>query len=804
MKFTLGWLKEHLETQASLDEILDKLTLIGLEVEEVFDPAEALGAFTVAEVLKAEKHPDADKLKVCTVKTADGVVQVVCGAPNAREGLKGVFGPPGSYIPGIDLTLKKAKIRGVESSGMLLSERELELSDEHEGIIELAADAKVGAPAAKALGLDDPVIEIAITPNRPDCLGVHGIARDLAAAGLGELKDGKVPPVEGAFDNSVPVALEFAKGTEDACPVFAGRLVKGVKNGASPGHIQNRLRAIGLRPINALVDITNYISYDRGRPLHVYDADKLKGTIRARLGRDGEEFEALDGDSYKVDNEMCVIGDESGVLGLGGVIGGETTGCTAETVNVFVESAYFDPLRTAATGRKLNIQSDARYRFERGVDPAFVVPGIEQATQMVLDLCGGSASTVTVAGEVPEQNRIIDFTISEVLRLTGLELPEARIKKILSGLGFWMSGRGPDYKVAVPSWRPDASHAADLVEEVIRIVGVDEVPATPMKGADGVARAVMTPAQKRVRMARRVLAGRGLVEAVTWSFIPRDHAAAFGGGSDALELANPISAEMSSMRPSLLPGLVAAARRNRDRGFSDAALFEVGQAYRGDAPDDQFAAASGVRIGTAKLSGTARHWSGAGAQVDLFDAKADALGVLASLGYPEDKVQITRDVPGWFHPGRSGALQLGPKTTLAWFGEVHPGILEKLDTEGPVAAFEVFLDALPEPKRATRTKPALDITDLQLVRRDFAFLVDEGVAAGDLLRAARGADKALISDVTLFDVFTGTGVPEGRKSLAIEVTLSPRDKTLTDAEIDAVAEKVVAAVTKATGGELRG
>ena len=687
---------------------------------------------------------------------------------------------------------------------MLLSERELELSDEHEGIIELGADAKVGAPCAPALGLDDPVIEIAITPNRPDCLGVYGIARDLAAAGLGTLKDGQVKDVKGAFDCSVPVELKFDKGDADACPVFAGRLVKGVKNAASPGWLQSRLRAIGLRPINALVDVTNYISYDRGRPLHVYDADKLDGTVHARLGKKGEQFEALDDETYKIDSEMCVIADNSGVLGLGGVIGRESTGCTETTQNVFIESAYFDPIRTAATGRKLNIQSDARYRFERGVDPAFVVPGIEQATQMVLDLCGGSASSVSVAGVVPEENRIVDFNISEVLRLTGLELAEASIKKILTSLGFWMSGRGPDYKVSVPSWRPDVSQAADLVEEVIRIVGVDEVPSTPMKGADGVAPPVMTLAQKRVRMARRVLAGRGLVEAVTWSFVPRGHAAAFGGGQDALELANPISVDMSSMRPGLLPGLVAAAARNRDRGFADAGLFEIGQAYRGDAPSDQYNAAAGVRTGTARPSGAGRHWRGASSEADLYDVKADALAVLAALGFPEDKVQVTREVPDWFHPGRSGAVKLGPKNMLALFGELHPGVLGKLDADGPVAAFEVFLDALPEPKRATRTKPALDVTDLQIVKRDFAFLVDEEVPASDLLRAARGAEKGLVTSVTLFDMFAGSGVPEGKKSLAIEVTLSPREKTLTDAEIDAVADKVVAAVTKATGGELRG
>ncbi len=803
MKFTLSWLKEHLETDALLDVILDKLTLIGLEVEEVFDPATAMAQLVVGEVMSAEKHPDADKLKVCQVETGKGVVQVVCGAPNARTGLKGVFAPPGTYVPGIDLELKPAKIRGQESHGMLLSERELEISDEHDGIIELPADSQVGDPAAPVLGLDDPVIEIAITPNRPDCLGVRGIARDLAAAGVGKLKDETLKPVEGTFDNPVSIDLKLEKEKVNACQAFSGQLVKGVKNGPSPEWLQRRLKAIGLRPINALADITNYISYDRGRPLHVYDADKLKGGIHARMGQKGEEFLALDGNTYKVDEEMCVIADDSGVLGLGGIIGGEESGCSDDTVNVFIESAYFDPIRTATTGRKLNILSDARFRFERGVDPAFMVPGVEMATQMVLDLCGGESSKVTLAGTPPEDATVFDFDTSEVQRLTGLEMAQVEIKEILVSLGFWLSGRGPEYKVSVPTWRPDVSQPADLVEEVIRIVGVDSVDATPLARGEGIARSVLTTGQTRVRLARRTLAGRGLVEAVTWSFISRDAATIFGGGQDELELANPISADLSSMRPSLLPGLIAATQRNQARGFSDVALFEVGQAYRGAAPEDQFIAAAGVRAGTAKLPGSGRHWSGAGTDVDLFDAKADVLSVLDALGYAVN-AQTARGAPDWYHPGKSGVLQLGPQNILAHFGELHPMILEKLDVDGPLCAFEIFLEALPEPKRTARTRPALDVTDLQMVRRDFAFLVDEAIAASEVMRAAKAAEKSLISDVTLFDVFTGTGVAEGKKSLAIEVMLSPRDKTLTDEEIDAVAAKVVAAVTKATGGALRG
>ncbi len=804
MKFTLGWLKDHLETDASLEAILDKLTLIGLEVEEVVDAAVSLADFTVALVVSSEPHPDADKLKVCRVNTGTGEVQVVCGAPNAKAGMKGVFAPAGTYVPGIDLKLKKTKIRGVESNGMLCSERELELSDEHTGIIELPEDAQVGAGAAQALGLGDPVVDIAITPNRPDCLGVRGVARDLAAAGLGKLKDRTVEPVKGRFDNPVAVELRFDEQSADACPVFAGRLIKGVNNGSSPDWLQRRLTAIGLRPINALVDITNYISYDRARPLHVYDADKLKGAVHARLATKGESFLGLDGNTYDVSAEMCVIADDARVLGLGGVMGGEETGCTQATRNVFIESAYFSPLRTAATGRALNILSDARHRFERGVDPAFVLDGMEMASSMVLEFCGGEPSGITVAGAPPEADKVVSFDPAEVTRLTGLALPEAQIKQVLEGLGFWLSGRGPAYKAAVPSWRPDVGQAADLVEEVIRIVGVDHVPSKPPEQSGGIARAVLTSGQTRVRRARRALAGRGMVEAVTWSFISRPHAQAFGGGGDALELANPISSEMSSMRPSLLPGLVAAAQRNRDRGQADCALFEVGQAYRGDRPEDQFVAAAGVRAGSAKLSGAGRHWSGASAPLSLYDAKADSMGVLGALGLDVSQVQIVREAPPWFHPGRSGAIRMGPKVLLGAFGELHPKLARIMDLDGGAAAFELDLDSLPAQRRKTTSKGALDQGDLLHVIRDFAFLLDAGVPAGEVVRAARGADKNLIATVSVFDLFEGEGLGEAKKSLAIEVTLRPREKTLTDQEIDAVAKKIVIAVAKATGGELRG
>ncbi len=801
MKFTLNWLKDHLETDESLDTITEKLTQVGLEIEDVQNLAETLAIFKVAEVLEAKKHPDADKLKVCRVKTAEGEVQVVCGAPNAKTGMKAVFAPSGSTIPGSGLVLKPTKIRGVESNGMLVSEREMGLSEEHDGIIDLGnTGAAVGTPMAEVLGLNDPMIEIAITPNRPDCLGVSGVARDLAAAGLGTAKTEKPDAIKGSFPCPVPIDLKFAKGTEDACPVFAGRVIKGVKNGPSPDWMQQRLRAIGLRPINALVDITNYISYDRGRPLHVYDADKIKGTIHARLSDTGETLEALDGKTYELDDSVCVIADDSGVVGLGGVMGGESTGSTEETTTVFVESAYFDPIRTATTGRKLGIISDARYRFERGVDPAFVEDGLELATRLIMDLCGGEPSEVIVAGKEPVTEKIIAFDPAEVQRLTGLALEDKRITDILTALGFAVSGKAPKLSVSVPSWRPDIDGKADLVEEVVRIHGLDHVPSTPLPRGVAVAKPVLTNRQNRLRLAKRALAARGLYESVTWSFVSDEQAALFRGPDDRkVKLANPIASDLDTMRPSLLPGLIAALGRNIDRGFGRLGLFEAGPQYAGDAPDDQTRAVSGIRRGEAP-----RTWSGDGHGADVFDAKADALAALEAAGAPVDSLQVFPESASWYHPGRSGSLRLGPKTVLALFGEVHPRVLDAMDVKGPVAAFEVFPDRIPEPKaKAGRTRPPLDASNLMAVERDFAFILDADVAADTLVRAAKGAEKKLIADVRVFDLYEGKGIEEGKKSLAIEVTLQPRDKTLTDEEIDAVSSKIVAQVQKATGGDLR-
>ncbi len=807
MKFTWSWLKDHLDTEETLVTVADRLSLSGLEVEDIENPAEDLAAFKVAYVRSAEQHPNADRLRVCMVETDDGAVhQVVCGAPNARTGMKGVFAPPGTHIPGTALDLKPGVIRGVESNGMLVSEREMGLSDEHDGIIEVPADTEIGTPLAQVFGLDDPVIDIAITPNRGDALGVHGVARDLAAADLGKLKEDRPEPVVGAFPCPISVRLDLDGEARKNCPAFGLRLVRGVRNGPSPDWLQRRLRAIGLRPINTLVDITNYITFDRGRPLHVFDAAKVKGDLVVRLARDGEEVVALDDKTYRLDPSVTVIADDAGVESIAGIMGGAATGCDETTTDVLIESALWDPIVIARTGRKLGIFSDARYRFERQVDPAFMLPGLELATRMVMDLCGGAPSEVVVAGQVPDGDRVIPFDPNEVKRLTGLDLHPAEIRSILLRLGFHMSGTGDDLRIAVPSFRPDVYEAADIVEEVTRIVGVDRVPVVPLpRYAAAVPKPVLTRRQIRSQLARRTLAGRGMVEAVTWSFIPKPQAERFGGGQPEITLSNPISAEMSDMRPSLLPGLIATAQANADRGIADVALFEVGAVYRGDKPEDQHEMTAGLRRASAKPSGAGRHWSGAGEPVDAFDAKQDALAVLAELGGPVDKAQIARTAPDWYHPGRSGTLQLGPKRILGHFGELHPAVLEAMDAAGPIAAFELYLDALPDPKaKATRAKPALTLSDLMPLTRDFAFLVPADTDADALLRAARGADKGLIEEVTLFDIYQGQGVPEGQKSIAIEVTLQPRERTLTEDDIEAVSARIVAQVQKATGATLRG
>ncbi|HEY0223171.1 MAG TPA: phenylalanine--tRNA ligase subunit beta [Pseudolabrys sp.] len=805
MKFTLPWLKEHLTTDEPLAAIVDKLTMIGLEVERVEDKAALLKPFVIANVISAEKHPNADRLKVCMVDLGDGKpIQVVCGAPNARAGIKGVFSPPGTFIPGKNITLTTGTIRGVESRGMLCSAAELQLSDDHDGIIELPADAPVGKSYVEWAGVSDPVIEINLTPNRPDCTGVNGIARDLGATLIGDFIDKAPKPVKGTFPCPVKVTLDFGK-THPLCPAFGLRLVRGVKNGPSPEWLQKRLTAIGLRPINALVDITNFITFDRGRPLHVFDAAKVHGNLTVRRANNGETLLALDGKTYELDAAICVIADDKGVESLAGIMGGEESGCDADTTDVLIESALWDEVNIAQTGRKLGINSDARYRFERGVDPNFMLPGLELATQMVLDLCGGEPSEIVVAGDPAAKETVIDFPLTELPRLAGLKLALPAVRRTLEKLGFFAAGQNDRVKVAVPSWRPDVHGRADIVEELVRIAGVDQVPSTPFPRGPDARKPVLTPIQNRTRKAKRALAARGLTEAVTWSFVSRREAELFGGGKAELALANPIAAELSDMRPSLIPGLVMAAQRNADRGFADVALFEVGQIFKGDKPEDQFTAAAGLRRALAKGAGIGRHWSSKAEQVDVFDAKADAFAALAAAGAPMQALQVVPGGPAWFHPGRSGAIQIGPQNVLGYFGELHPRALAALKSEGPLVAFELILENIPAQKaKATRAKPLLELSPFQPVERDFAFVVDKTVKAADVLRAAQAVDKKLIVNVGVFDVYEGAGIGADKKSIAIAVTIQPRDKTMTDAEIDALGQRIVAEVTKKTGGVLRG
>ncbi len=806
MKFTLGWLKDHLETEVPLEAMLETLSQIGLEVEAVEDRAAALAPFTVARVKEAKQHPDADRLRVCIVETGGEEVQVVCGAPNARTGMWGVFAPAGSYIPGTDMTLKPGKIRGVESNGMLVSEREMGLSDEHEGIIDLeaegcaAGDLTLGAPFAAVMGLDDPVIEIGITPNRSDCAGVRGIARDLAAAGLGRLKPLEIPEIEGTFESPIVWKRDLPDEHADACPFVAGRYFRGVKNGPSPAWMQARLKAIGLRPISALVDITNYVTYDLNRPLHVFDADKVKGDPTMRFARNGETILALDGKEYTLGDDMVVIADENGPEGIGGVMGGELSGCTEETTNVFLEVALFDPVMVTRTGRKLGIQSDARYRFERGLDPEGAAWGAHVAARLIGEICGGETSHVVAAGTLPDTSRTIALRTSRVETLGGVAVATEEQVRILDGLGFGTELKGETIVCSVPGWRPDVVGEACLVEEVLRIHGYDNIPQTGMTLDTTLPLPALSVRQRRQAAARTALSWNGLNETVTFSFLAEKTARLFGWSKDTLRLVNPISADLDVMRPSVLANLIEAVGRNADRGTVDAGLFEVGPEYLDDTPEGERLAVGAVRSGQAGP----RHWDTRQRPVDAFDAKADALSVLEACGAPLRNLQVTTDAPAWYHPGRSGTFRLGP-TVLAHFGEVHPRILRAMDVKGPMVASEVMLEAIPQPKaRASgKLRPALEVSALQSVSRDFAFVLADDVPADKVARAAAGADKALIADVAVFDVYQGTGLGDGQKSVAISVTLQPKDKTLTDDEIGALSEKVVAAVSKHTGGVLR-
>lgn len=798
MKFTLSWLKDHLDTDASVAEITDALTDLGLEVEEVIDPAEKLKDFTIGKVVHAEKHPDADKLRVCTVLTDEGESQIICGAPNAREGITVVVCKPGMYIPGLDITISVGKIRGIESFGMMASERELELSDEHDGIIELPSgevgDRFVDWLAENDPAKVDPVIEIAITPNRPDALGVYGIARDLAARGIGTLKTRDHAPVPGDFP--CPVNVTIDEDTLDGCPLFTGRLIKGVKNGPSPQWLQDQLRAIGLRPISALVDITNYFTFDQNRPLHVFDAAKVKGNLRVHRAAGGESIMALDEKEYTFSAGQMVISDDNGPESIAGIMGGAETDCTEETTDVFLESAFWNHVQIALTGRALKINSDARYRFERGVDPEFTLEGLERATQMILDLCGGEPSSVVTAGAVPDHARAYELNAERVQSLVGMDIPESEQRQTLTRLGFRLEGN----MAHVPSWRPDVMGEADLVEEVARIASLTKLEGKPLRRlSPGIPKPVMTPMQRRLQMARRTCASLGYNEAVTYSFIDKASAALFGGGDDATMLANPISSEMSHMRPSLLAGLLQAAARNQARGFMDLALFEAGPVFHGGEPGEERLQISGILVGRTGPKDV----HGASRGVDVYDAKADIEAILSAIGAPA-KVQILRGADNAWHPGRHGRICLGLKKELGVFGELHPKVLAALDVKGPAVGFTIWPEEIPLPRKSKATRAALVQSDLQAVERDFAFVVDADVEALTLINAASGADKALIEDVRVFDEFVGGSLGEGKKSLAITVRLQPADKTLKEKDIEAVSEKIIAKVTKATGGTLRG
>ncbi|WP_420556796.1 phenylalanine--tRNA ligase subunit beta [Roseovarius sp.] len=799
MKFTLSWLKDHLETTASVAEIAEALTDLGLEVEEISNPAEALADFTIGKVVSAEKHPDADRLRVCQVETDEGVKQIICGAPNAREGITVVVAKPGVYVPGIDTTIGVGKIRGIESFGMMASEREMELSDEHDGIIELPS-GEVGERFVDWLAENDPakvdpVIEIAITPNRPDALGVRGIALDLSARGLGTMKEAPRAHVEGQFPCPITVSIDEDTRT-DGCFVFAGRLIRGVTNGPSPQWLQDRLRAIGLRPISALVDITNFFTYDCNRPLHVFDADKVTGNLRVHRAAGGETFTGLDEKEYTFSKGQVVISDDKGIESIGGIMGGLETGCTPETTNVFLEAAVWDHIQIAHTGRALKINSDARYRNERGIDPAFNMEAHDLATQMILDLCGGEASNLVVAGEVPDVARSYRLDAARVQSLVGMEIPESEQRQTLTRLGFRMEGN----TAHVPSWRPDIMGEADLVEEVARVASLTKLEGRPMPRMQaGVPEPILSTAQQRERAARRMAASLGYNECVTYSFIDKASAELFGGGGDATMLANPISSEMSHMRPDLMPGLLRAAARNQARGAMDLALFELGHAFHGGEPGEQHVEVSGILVGRTGPKDVHK----ASRPVDLYDAKADAEAILGALGAPA-KVQILRGASDWWHPGRHGMICLGPKKVLGVFGELHPKILREMDVKGPVVGFTLYPQEIPQPRNAGANRGAMKISDLQVVERDFAFVVDADVEALTLVNAAAGADKALIEDVRVFDEFIGGSLGEGKKSLALTVRLQPTDKTLKDADIEAVSAKIVEKVTKATGGTLRG
>ena len=796
MKFTLSWLKTYLDTDVDLFTISETLTAIGLEVEEVIDPTEGLKPFVIAKIEKTEQHPNADKLRICTVNNGNEIIQVVCGAPNAKAGLIGAFAPSGCTIPTNGLKLKPSNIRGVDSNGMMCSERELGLGDDHDGIIELPSDAPIGASFADYANLNDPTIEIAITPNHQDALGVYGIARDLAAAGIGTLIKPDISKISGNFKSPITINIE----DKNACPVFAGRYIRGVKNGPSPEWMQRRLISLGMKPISALVDITNFMTHDYGRPLHVFDADNIAGNLKVRLSKSGEKLLALDEKEYVFDDQVCVISDNKAINSIGGVMGGAGSGTYDETKNVFLECAWFDPIGTAMTGRKLGIESDARYRFERGVDPSTVLDGIEIATRLILDMCGGQPSEVEVSGKVPVISKTIIMRPERVKELGGINISKAEVIDILKRLGFKVTDNDKTLEVTSPSWRCDIDREPDLVEEVLRIYGYNKIVGEPLPASSRDIVAGLSPMQKRIRMAKRRAAVCGLREVITWSFISSSQAMLFADPKPELILDNPVSSDLNAMRPNLLPNLITAAGRNSDRGIKSVALFEAGNQFYSDKIDGQNFVIAGIRRGQKNE----RHWQKNSEDINVYDAKADAISILNAIGVKADNAQVVAEAPAWYHPGRSGVIRLGPKNIMAYFGEIHPNILKKLDVKGPLVGFEIMLGNIPLPRsKLGNSRGSLKSSDFQSVERDFAFVVSKDLAAEQLVKVISSVDKKLIDRINVFDVYEGAGIDDGKKSIAVNVRLQPFNKTMTDDEIEEFRQDVISIVIKKTSGTLR-
>ena len=792
MKFTLSWLKQHLETNSDIETILKKLTNIGLEVESSYNPSEALNGFIAAKIISTKPHPDADRLQLCLIDTGTEEIEIVCGAKNAKEGLTTIYAPVGSTIPASGMKLKKAKIRGIESSGMLCSEKELNLGDDSEGITELSGQISPGTSISKALDINDTYVEIAITPNRPDCLGIRGIARDLAAAGLGELIKEKQIKISTSKEN-LPVFID-AENNFEGCTIFAGRLIKNITNNKSPDWLVKRLESIGVKSINCLVDITNFINFDRGRPLHVYDANKINNKIGARDAKVGEKILALDGKDYELKPGMCVIADNEKVLGIGGIMGGNESGSTIETNDVFIESAYFDPIKTALSGRALNIISDSRYRFERGVDPEYVIEGLNLATQMILDLCGGEAGEISLVDNLKFQPKKIKFDPKLVNKLTGIEIPNDKIVKILESLGFDISN---SWNVVVPSWRPDIYGEADLVEEIVRIFGLDNIESEPLLNLDQPTKPILTKKQKQIKMIKRSIASKGLMETISYSFINNKESLNFGGGSSSLKIVNPISDELSEMRPTPLASLVSIADENFKKGYTDIGIFEVGPGFLGVEQDEQITIASGLRIGTHRSEGSGKDWQGF-QKVSVFDAKEDVISVLELLNLNLESHKVERTAPDHYHPGRSGQIVTGGGDILASFGELHPKIIKTKDFKVAVA-FEIYIDSINKQKIKSNLKIAPEISNLQPLKRDFSFIVSSDTEAQTIINTAKQSDKSFIKDVKIFDQFLG----ENEKSIAIEVIIQPKEVTLTDEQIESISKKIIKSVEDKTKGKLR-